>query len=390
MQSEFVFSSEAVTRGHPDKVCDQISEKIVAGYLAKDALARVVAEAAMSTGIVFTSVRFCSRSGVDVSALAREAISEAGYTEGRFKARTCTIMNSLIETNAPEVVELNDTRPAGSVDDRLGSGQSTVFGFACNQTPELMPLPISLAHKLVRRLDQVQADAELGYLNPDSKTQVAVEFRNGRPQRVFGVSINAGQSKENVPSAKQLESELRELVIAPVFASEPIAPDEQTRILVHPAGKGGPYRHAGLTGRKGGADTYGEYARRSDSALSGKDPTRVERIGSYAARYAAKHVIAAGLAEQCEIQLSYWRGISEPVSLQVETFGTGRVSEDRIAAALRRCFDFRTGALLQHFRFRALDPLQFYPRLAVYGHFGRTDLDLPWERLDRVDALREG
>jgi S-adenosylmethionine synthetase len=395
MQSEFVFSSESVARGHPDKVCDQISDKITAGYLKQDPDARVVAEAAMSTGIVFTSVRFWSRFGVDISALAREAISDAGYVEGRFKARTCTIMNSLIETSSPDAIALGEgvssegTTSHGSGDDAFAHGQSTVFGFACNHTPELMPLPISLAHALVRRLDEVREQKQLPYLSPDGKTQVAVEFRNSRPHRIFGVSVSAGQSKDNVPSRQQLEDDIRERVIGPAFANEPIRPDAETRILVHPGGKGGPYRHAGLTGRKGGTDTYGEYARRSDSALSGKDPTRVERIGSYAARYAAKHVVAAGLAEQCEVQLSYWIGSAGPVSLQVETFGTARTSEDEIARRLRRCFDFRVGALLRRFKFREMDPEQLYPQLAVYGHFGRTDLSLPWETLDCIDALRD-
>ena len=385
MQAEFVFSSESVTRGHPDKVCDQISDKIAASYLKKDPNARVVAEAAMSTGIVFTSVRFWSRFGADTSALAREAITEAGYVEGKFKARTCTILSSLIESNSPEESESD-----AYGDDALANGQSTVFGFACNHTPELMPLPISLAHKLVRRLDEVRDNKELPYLSPDGKTQVAVEFRRSRPYRIYGVSISAGQSKDNIPVRKQLEDDIRERVLGPAFSNEPIRPDGDTRILIHPGGKGGPYRHAGLTGRKGGADTYGEFARRSDSALSGKDPTRVERIGSYAARYAAKHVVAAGLAEQCEVQLSYWLGSPGPVSLQVETFGTGKVAEDEIAQRLRRHFDFRVGALLRHFKIREMDPEKLFPRLAVYGHFGRTDLPLPWEALDCLDAMRQG
>jgi len=388
MQSEFVFSSESVTRGHPDKVCDQISDKIVAGFLKKDPGAQVVAEAAMSTGIVFTSVRFASRFGVDTSALAREAITEAGYVEGRFKARTCTIMASMIETAVPDALT-NSKLADMDVDGSFASGQSTVFGFACNHTPEYMPLPIALAHKLVRRLDEVREKKELPYLSPDGKTQVAVEFKASRPHRLFGVSITACQSKEEIPSAAQLQDDLRERVLGPAFASEPIGVDAATRVIIKPGGKGGPYRHAGLTGRKGGADTYGEYARRSDSALSGKDLTRVERIGSYAARYAAKHVVAAGFAEQCEVQLSYSLGLPDPVSLQVETFGTARMDEDQISRRLRRCFDFRVGALLRRFNVLEMDPELLYPRLAVYGHFGRTDLQLPWERLDSVEALRD-
>ncbi|HEU4581962.1 MAG TPA: methionine adenosyltransferase [Polyangiaceae bacterium] len=386
MQAEFVFSSESVTRGHPDKLCDQISDKIAAGYSRKDPNARVVAEVAMSTGIVFTSVRFWSRFGVDASALAREAITEAGYVEGKFKARTCTILSSLIESSSPE----GESEADAYGDDALANGQSTVFGYACNHTPELMPLPISLAHRLVPRLDEVREEKELPYLSPDGKTQVAVEFRRSRPYRIYGVSISAGQSKDDVPVRKQLEDDIRERVLGPAFANEPIRPDGDTRILIHPGGTGGPYRHAGLTGRKGGADTYGEFARRSDSALSGKDPTRVERIGSYAARYAAKHVVAAGLAAQCEVQLSYWLGSPGPVSLQVETFGTGKVGEDEIAQRLRRHFDFRVGALLRHFRIREMDPEKLFPHLAVYGHFGRTDLPLPWEALDSLEAIRQG
>jgi S-adenosylmethionine synthetase len=389
MQSDFVFSSESVTRGHPDKVCDQISDRIVAGYLKQDADAQVAAEAALSTGIVFNSVRFSSRVGIDTASLVREAIAECGYTEGRFNARSCTVMSSLIEHTPTHAAPLSLLLASDASIDRLvAREQSTTFGFACNHTPELMPLPISLANKLARRLDAVRQDQTLPYLTPDGKAQVAVEFKRSRPHRIFGITINTGQRHENERRPGQLESEVREHVLAGVFSAEPIRPDRETRIFITGTGKGGPYAHAGLTGRKGGADTYGEYARRTDSALSGKDPTRVERIGSYGARYAAKHVVMAGLAEQCEVQLSYSIGLPGPVSVQVETFGTGRLGEDAIAERLRSCFDFRVGALIRRFKLQQLDPEAIYPRLAVYGHFGRTDLELPWEVLDCVDALR--
>lgn len=389
MQSDFVFSSESVTRGHPDKVCDQIGDRIVAGFLKQDPDAQVAAEAALSTGIVFNSVRFSSRVAVDTASLVREAIADAGYVEGRFNARSCTVMSSLIEHAPTRVAPSSLIGASGAALDRLvASEQTTAFGFACNHTPHFMPLPIWLANKLARRLDKVRQEGLLPYLTPDGKAQVAVEFRRSKPHRIFGVTINTGQRHESERRPGQLDEEVREHVLAAAFADEPIRPDAETRVFITTSGKGGPYVHAGLTGRKGGADTYGEYARRTDSSLSGKDPTRVERIGSYAARYAAKHVVAAGIAEQCEVQLSYSVGLPGPVSVQVETFGTGRVDEDQIAQRLRRSFDFRVGALVNRFALQALDPEAIYPRLAVYGHFGRTDLKLPWESLDCVDALR--
>jgi S-adenosylmethionine synthetase len=389
MQSEFVFSSESVTRGHPDKLCDQISDNIVAGYLAVDPNAEVAAEAALSTGIVFNSVRFASSAAVDTASLVREAIADGGYADGRFNARSCTIMSSHIqhEPTRPD----NAILKGGSeeaISRFVAVEHTTAFGFACNHTPEFMPLPIWLANKLARRLDEVRESGTLPYLTPDGKTQVAVQFAESRPRRIFGVMLNSGQRHESERKPGQLEQDLREHVLLPAFENEPIRPDADTRVFVTGSGKGGPYVHAGLTGRKGGADTYGEYARRTDSALSGKDPGRVERIGSYAARYAAKNVVAAGIAEQCEVQLSYSIGLPGPVGFQVETFGTSKLSDDEIAKRLRGVFDFRIGALLRRFALHERDPETLFPRLAVYGHFGRTDLKLPWEALDCVDALR--
>lgn len=390
MQSRFVFSSESVTRGHPDKLCDQIGDQIVAGFLKQDPDAQVVAESAISTGIVFTSVKHASstNANVDISSMAREAIADAGYSEGRFNARSCTVMNSVIEhapnrALATSLADISDD----AVDQVVAGVQSTLFGFACTHTSALMPLPIWLAHKLARKLDEARGRG-LEYLSPDGKTQVAVEFSETRPCRIHAVAVIASRRRTGAPDARRIEDDLRELVLGPAFADEEIRPDERTRISISCEGRGGPYVHAGLTGRKGGADTYGEFARRADSALSGKDPTRVERIGSYAARYAAKQVVAAGLAENCEVQLSYWIGLPGPVSVQVETFGTAHVSEDEISARLTREFDFRVGALVRDFRLFDLDPYRVFPQLAAYGHFGRPELDLPWERLDKVDALR--
>jgi S-adenosylmethionine synthetase len=389
MQSDFIFSSESVTRGHPDKLCDQISDRIVAGYLRHDPDAQVAAEAALSTGIVFSSVRFSSRVAVDTASLVREAIADAGYTDGRFNARSCTVMSSHIEHEPTRAGPSSLVGAPDEVIDRLvAAEQITAFGFACNHTPELMPLPIWLANKLARRLDTVRRDETLPYLTPDGKAQVAVEFKRGRPHRIFAILINAGQRHESERKPGQMEQDIRAHVLPAGFEGEELRPDAETRILITGSGKGGPYVHAGLTGRKGGADTYGEYARRTDSALSGKDPTRVERLGSYAARYAAKQVVAAGIAQQCEVQLSYTAGLPGPVSVQVETFGTANQKEDDIAKRLRRSLDFRIGALCNRFKLLELEPEDIYPRLAVYGHFGRTDLELPWERLDSVDALR--
>ena len=389
MQSDFIFSSESVTRGHPDKMCDQISDRIVAGYLRHDPDAQVAAEAALSTGIVFSSVRFSSRVAVDTASLVREAIAEAGYTDGRFNARSCTVMSSHIEHEPTRAGPSSLVGATDDVIDRLvAAEQISAFGFACNHTAELMPLPIWLANKLARRLDTVRRDGTLPYLTPDGKAQVAVEFKRGRPHRIFAILINAGQRHESERKPGQMEEDIRAHVLPEAFEDEAIRPDAETRIVVTGSGKGGPYVHAGLTGRKGGADTYGEYARRTDSALSGKDPTRVERLGSYAARYAAKHVVAAGIAQQCEVQLSYIAGLPGPVGVQVETFGTATQKEDDIAKRLRRSFDFRIGALCNRFKLLELEPEDVYPRLAVYGHFGRTDLALPWERLDSVDSLR--
>lgn len=394
MQPDFMFTSESVTRGHPDKLCDQVSDSIVGHFLRLDPLSQLVAECAVSTGIVFIAVKYESEATVNVAAIARDMIRRVGYGDRAFNADSCTVLTNLHEFIQPRPrwkpeAELDDA----SLGEITAKEQATVFGFACTHTPALLPLPISLAHGLVRRLDDVRAEGDLAYLAPDGKTQVGVEFRNQRPHRIHSVTVVASQQEARFPEPKQLRDDLIQSVIEPVFREEPIAPDDRTRIAINPEGVflgGGPAAHAGLTGRKTAVDTYGEFARHSGSALSGKDPSRIDRVGAYAARYAAKNVVAAGLADMCEVQLSYSLGFAGPVSVQVETYGTGTIPEHEIAARVERAFDFRLAAIIRDLRLRELPSEHksgFYRKLAAYGHVGRPELELPWEATDRVDAL---
>lgn len=397
MHPEFVFTSESVTRGHPDKLCDRISDAVVGCYLRQDSRARVIAECAVSTGVVFLSVKFNAAASVNVIETARNVIAEVGYGDDEgFDARTCTVLTSLRESPELRRSEDNGQQLDGAALDAItAQDQATLFGFACRHTPVLMPLPIWLAHKLARRLDAARESKKLHYLAPDGKVQVAVEFRSSRPSRIHGVTIVASQHKALQVSARRLEQDLVEAVLRPAFRDEPIGLDDRTRISVNPEGPlipGGPALHAGLTGRKTAVDTYGEFARHSGAALSGKDPERIDRIGAYAARHAAKNVVFAGLAEQCEVQLSYSIGIAEPVSVNVETWGTATVPEAQIIARLRRTFDFRPEAIVRGFRLRTLPAERegdFYRALSAYGHVGRSDLELPWEATERAGALRE-
>ncbi len=398
MKKDFIFTSESVTEGHPDKLCDQISDAIVDQFLQQDPYARVIAECAVATAIVFIAARFNADASVDFSALARNVINQIGYNQQGFNGRSCSIVTSLKEMNLRNESRFDErTMPEEEMDHILIKNQVTLFGFACNQTLTLMPLPIWLAHKLARKLTSVRLQRTLSYLEPDGKTQVAVEFRQGKPYRIHSITLIASQTKapqSGGPTLKGLEDDLRELVIAPVFKDEKIIPDEKTRIFVNPDGPfimGGPSIHSGLTGRKNAIDTYGEYARQSGAALSGKDPLRIDRIGAYAARYAAKNIVAAGLAEECEVQLSYSIGFARPVSIQVETFGTGKVSEDKIVELLGDYFDFRLAGILKQFNLRYLPLILkggFYRKLAAYGHMGRMDIGLPWELTDKARALK--
>lgn len=390
MQSDFIFTSESTTDGHPDKLCDQISDALVGHYLHHDPASRVVAECAVSTGLVFLSVKFRSTATVNAADTARDVIRQIGYADQNFNPKTCTVMTSLYEYDGREVPAALDF---ADPDEIPAQDQATIFGFACTHTPALMPLPIWLAHRLAVRLSFVRKRRIIDYLGPDGKTQVAIEFRNRRPHRVHGITLLTAQRDPHQPAVTQLRNDLFEQVIVPVFEDEPIRPDAATRVDINPEGPftlGGPAFHAGLTGRKTAVDTYGEFARHSGAALSGKDPVRVDRIGAYAARHAAKNVVAAGLAEACEVQLSYAIGLVSPVSVQVETYGTAKLPEDEIAARVKRTFDFRLGAIMRRFEVRKLARADshFYAKLACYGQVGRMDLDLPWERLDCVDAMR--
>jgi S-adenosylmethionine synthetase len=395
MNNDFVFFSRSVTEGHSDKICDQISDAIVDELLRRDPFSRVSAECAVSSGIVFLAIRLASTAVVDFSNTTRSVIGNAGYGEGDFNPRTCTIMTSIAEF-PPDVGTRRAERELedGDLDQLPALDEATVFGYACNHTATLMPLPIWLAHRLTRRLDAARHEGLLPYLAPEGKAQVGVEFHDRKPRRIHSVHLIASQREPDSPSLAKLRQDLREVVIDPVFAEEPIGPDHRTRLEVNRGGpvvKGGPTVHSGLTGRKGAEDMYGEYGRHSQIALSGKDPSRVGRTGSYAARYAARNVVAAKLAEECEVQMSYAMGSASPISIQVDTSGTGKKTDSEIADLLKRRVDFRIAALIRRLELRVLPARYadgFYRKLATYGHVGRTDIELPWEACDLKDQLQ--
>jgi S-adenosylmethionine synthetase len=398
MKKDFMFTSESVTDGHPDKICDQISDAVVDHFLAQDPYARVRAECAVSTSILFIAARFASEVKADIPTLARKVISGLGYRRPDFDPQTCSVLTSFQEYPPAADLYFNEGKLTDEEIERIPvRQQATMFGFACRQTEVLMPLPIYLAHKLSRRIIQVQKDKTLPYLSPDAKVQVGVEYRNRQPHRIHSLTLVVSGSKAVAYqlSPQKVHEDMLEAVIRPAFAEEAIRPDEKTLVSINPIENlmvGGPAVHSGLTGRKNDVDTYGDYARQTANALSGKDPLRIDRVGVYAARYAAKNVVAAGLAEECEVQLSYSLGFSRPVSVQVETFGTGKLADDDLAALVERHFDFRLAGILKQFNLRHLPALnkgKFYQKLAAYGHVGRRDLNLPWEALDKVGVLQE-
>jgi S-adenosylmethionine synthetase len=400
MRKDFIFTSESVTEGHPDKLCDQISDAIVDRFLQQDPYSSVIAECAVSQSIVFIALVFSSTALIDIANVARNIINQVGYDDEPFSGRSCTALTSIKELPLARKLRFDETRLTEEEIDRITvrHNQVNAFGFACDQTPAFMPLPIWLAHKVARRLTSVRFTKILPYLAPDGKTEVGVEYRNGRPHRIYSITIQVCQKKPSegdVPHLKALENDIRETVIDPSFHGEEIRPDAKTRIVILPEGSDigcGPAMHSGLTGRKNAIDTYGEYSRHSGAALSGKDPRRIDRIGAYAARYAAKNVVAAGLADECEVHLSYSIGLSHPVSIQVETFGTGKVTEARIVALLKEHFDFRPVGIMRQFKLRRLPGSikgGFYRKLAAYGHVGRMDIGLPWEVTDKVMVLKE-
>jgi S-adenosylmethionine synthetase len=376
-----VFSSESVTRGHPDKVCDQVADGIVDAFLAQDQAAEVAAECAVSTGLVFLVVNSVASASVDVTRIARDVITDIGYSaESGFDPETCSVVTSVSHQTAD--------RAAGQ-----RTQQASLFGYACLDTPERMPLPIMLAHGLARRLDEVRRKGVLPYLAPDGKTLVAVEFEDDQPTRIHTVIVSA-QHTAALERAARLDADIREAVLPAVFDPAPVGLDRRTKVLINPGGAflvGGPRRDAGLTGRKNVVDTYGGFARQGGGALSGKDPTHVDRFGAYVARYMARNVVAAGLARRCEIQLSYGVGEEQPLALSVQTFGTGALPDEQIERALGGLVDLRQGSVVEAFGLRGLPERhggEFYRTLAAYGHFGRADLEIPWEREDLVAPLR--
>jgi S-adenosylmethionine synthetase len=387
-------TSESVTEGHPDKLCDQISDGVLDAILAQDPDARVACETATTTGLIVVMGEITTDAWINVQKIARDTIEHAGYTRAKygFDAETCAVMVSLHEQSpdiAMGVDEAQESKQGAMSEDelieRIGAGdQGMMIGFACNETEELMPLTISLAHKLTRRLAEVRRTNTLDWLRPDGKSQVTVEYRYGKPVRVDAVVISAQHEPE--VTQEEIASAIRKEVIDAVIPASLL--DSKTHIYVNPTGKfviGGPMGDAGLTGRKIIVDTYGGIARHGGGAFSGKDPTKVDRSAAYAARYVAKNIVAAGLAERCEIQLSYAIGVARPISIMVETFGTGRVADDKILELINKNFDLRPGAIIRDLNLRR----PIYKATAAYGHFGRTDIDAPWERTDKVETLRK-
>ena len=410
---KFLFTSESVTEGHPDKVCDQISDAILDEFLTKDTHARVAAETTVTTGMVLVSGEITADCYVDIPQVVRNTIKDIGYvgeTSGGFDCGTCAVLTSIDEQSTDIAGGVNkalETRSenadtAVKETEELGAGdQGIMFGFACNETPELMPLPISLAHKLSYRLSQVRKEGKLNYLRPDGKSQVTVEYIDGAPARIHTVLLSTQHNPEidgisdNSKVQEIINRDLKKYVIDYVFETEAIKPDSETKILINPSGRfviGGPQGDAGLTGRKIIVDTYGGYSRHGGGAFSGKDPTKVGRSAAYAARYVAKNIVAAGLADKCEIELAYAIGVAEPISVFVDTFGTGKISDDEISELVKENFELSPMAIIKHFDLRNLPAKnngKFYQKLASYGHMGRTDIVVPWELTDKADILKK-
>ena len=385
------FTSESVTEGHPDKIADQISDAVLDAIIAKDPHARVACETLVTTGLVHVVGEISTNTYVDIPRIARDTIRDIGYTRAKygFDCDTCGVLVSLDEQSADIAMGVDDSLEVkeGNAEafDKIGAGnQGMMFGYASNETPELMPMPISLAHRLSRQLSAVRKDNTLSYLRPDGKTQVTVEYVNGVPKRIDTIVISTQHSPE--VTREQIEKDLKKYVIDAVLPADFV--DENTKYFINPTGRfviGGPHGDAGLTGRKIIVDTYGGMARHGGGAFSGKDPSKVDRSAAYATRYVAKNVVAAGLADRCEVQVAYAIGVAKPVSVLVDTFGTAKVSEEKIQELIKKHFDLRPAGIIE-----MLDLLKpHYRKTAAYGHFGRTDVDLPWEHTDKADILRK-
>ena len=387
-----LFTSESVTEGHPDKVCDQISDAILDALLEQDPMSRVACETCTTTGIVMVMGEISTKAYVDIQKIVRDTVREIGYTRGKygFDADTCGVITTIDEQSSDiamgvdKALEAKENNMTDEEIDAIGAGdQGMMFGFATNETEEYMPYPISLAHKLSRQLTKVRKDGTLSYLRPDGKTQVTVEYDDGKPSRLDAVVLSTQHDPDI--TQEQIHEDIKREVFDKILPADMV--DDETKFFINPTGRfviGGPHGDAGLTGRKIIVDTYGGYARHGGGAFSGKDCTKVDRSAAYAARYVAKNIVAAGLADKCEIQLSYAIGVAEPTSIMVDTFGTGKKSNQELVDLIRTHFDLRPAGIIKMLDLRR----PIYKQTAAYGHFGRNDLDLPWERLDKVDLLK--
>ncbi|WP_291569441.1 methionine adenosyltransferase [Clostridium sp. UBA4548] len=386
-----LFTSESVTEGHPDKICDQISDGVLDAILEQDPTARVACETAVTTGMVLVMGEITTNCYVDVPKVVRQTIAEIGYTRAKygFDADTCSVLTSIDEQSSDIAMGVNEALESkkGEIDrdEAIGAGdQGMMFGFATNETEEYMPLPIAMAHKLSRRLTEVRKNGTLTYLRPDGKTQVTVEYEDNKPVRIDTIVISTQHGPE--VERDQIEKDLMEHVVKAIVPAELL--DENTKYYINPTGRfviGGPQGDSGLTGRKIIVDTYGGYGRHGGGAFSGKDPTKVDRSAAYASRWVAKNLVAAGVADKLEIELAYAIGVAKPVSIEVETFGTGKISDDKIVELIEKVFDLRPSAIIRNLDLRR----PIYKQTAAYGHFGRLDLDLPWEKLNKVEEIKK-
>ncbi|HEY9866657.1 MAG TPA: methionine adenosyltransferase [Candidatus Obscuribacterales bacterium] len=408
MSRRYLFTSESVTEGHPDKICDQISDTILDALLTQDPKSRVAAEVVVNTGLVLITGEITTNAQINYIDLARKKIAEIGYVDADngFSASSCSVLIAL-DKQSPDIAQgVNQAQEARELLseqelDGIGAGdQGIMFGFACNETPELMPMPISLAHRISRQLAMVRKNGTLPYLRPDGKTQVTVIYEDDRPVGIDTILVSTqhteaiGEITDTTAVQEKIKADLWSAVVQPVFKDIAVKPDDQTRFLVNPTGKfviGGPQGDSGLTGRKIIVDTYGGYSRHGGGAFSGKDPTKVDRSAAYACRYVAKNIVAAGLADKCEVQLSYAIGVARPVSILIETFGTCKVDENKLLEAVQNNFELRPAGMIQTFNLQKLPGVRggrFFQDLAAYGHLGRTDLDLPWEKTDKAELLK--